>query len=380
MPTPIEDHGGIVPSGAHPMRLPDSPNKVTLILHSSEPQFNLHFYTSLLMNRITMIYVILPNSTTPFQVPSLHPLIQFISAETSIIDLLKQSLSSENTHIFVHELQMSEPVNPMLWSVLETAVPGSSVQFQGSSGQLQTLWCITNNSVCPPTVSNQSTPARSVQEITATTLSEIVMDVSQSYTPLCQHAVQYMTDKVPYMIQVHRHPYTPVYDTFLRPFQIQQNLKFGEVGVLNGASIRMWRDYFPKAAIHGFDITDDILKNLSQIPGVTGHLIDPKDDHGCVPCLQKATADGVLFDILLEDASHRLTDQLHFLKDAISYVRPGGLLIIEDLFRAIPAARFQEALDCVREKVHNAVLIRPEHTYRFSPGWENDRILMVWVK
>jgi hypothetical protein len=142
----------------------------------------------------------------------------------------------------------------------------------------------------------------------------------------------------------------------------------------------MWRDYFPKADIHGFDITVNILEKITSIPGVTGHLVDNKNDHGVVPCLQKATEDGVLFDILLEDASHTLTTQLHFLKDAVGYVRSGGLLIVEDIFRAIPAARFQEALDSVKEKVHNAVLIRPEHTYRFSPRWENDRILLIWVK
>jgi predicted O-methyltransferase YrrM len=44
-----------------------------------------------------------------------------------------------------------------------------------------------------------------------------------------------------------------------------------------------------------------------------------------------------------------LNHQLHFLKDAIQYVRPGGLLIIEDIFRAIPAARFQEALDVIKK-------------------------------
>jgi len=104
------------------------------------------------------------------------------------------------------------------------------------------------------------------------------------------------------------------------------------------------------------------------------------DVHGVVPCLEDATSDGILFDILLEDASHMLTHQLHFLKDAIHFVRPGGLLIIEDIFRAIPVARFQEALNTISDKVHNAILVRPEHVYRGSLGWDNDRILVVWVK
>jgi hypothetical protein len=167
---------------------------------------------------------------------------------------------------------------------------------------------------------------------------------------------------------------------FLRPFQLQQTLKFGEVGILNGASIRMWKDYFQNASFHAFDISIQSLLNVKSIPNVITYLVDETNVHGIVDCLEEATSDGVRFDILLEDASHQLNHQLHFLKDAIQYVRPGGLLIIEDIFRAIPLARFQEALQTVSEKVHNALLIRPEHIYRYSSGWENDRILVVWVK
>jgi hypothetical protein len=380
MPTPLEDHGGVIPSADHPMRLPDVPNRLTLVIHTSEPNFNMELYTSLVLNRVAIIYVVLPTGASP-STPYIHPLVHYVSLETNIVDFLKTKvLTPTNPHVFVYEMTMGTTIDSSVWSVLETATPGSSTQFKSTSGETQALWCINSQGVCPLSVLNNSIPTRTVQDITSTTLSEIAMDVSQSYTPLCHWATRHMTDKTPYMIQVHRHPYTPVYDMLLRPFQLQPTLKFGEVGVLNGSSIRMWREYFPQAAIHGFDITVGILAKISSIPGVTGHLIDPTDVHGCVPCLQEATADGVLFDILLEDASHMLNHQLHFLKDAIHYVRPGGLLIIEDIFRAIPAARFQEALDTIKEKVHNAVLIRPEHTYRFSPGWENDRILVVWVK
>jgi len=382
MSSPLEDHGGIIPSAAHPIRLPDTPNVLTLVVHASEPSFNMQLYTSLLLNRVCKIFVILPKSMPDStNVPYLHPLVEFITVDKTIVEfLLNTVINTRDISLFVHEVSMADTVDPSLWSVLESAVPNNSVQFKGTTGQDLTLWCINKNGICHLSNSTQPIVPRPVQDITHTTLSEMFVDVSQSYTPLCHYATHYMTDKTPYMVQVHRHPYTPVYDMLLRPFQLQPSLKFGEVGVLNGSSIRMWRDYFPKANIHGFDITVNSLEKISSIPGVTGHLVDNTDDHGVVPCLQNATADGVLFDILLEDASHTLTTQLHFLKDAIGYVRSGGLLIIEDIFRAIPAARFQEALDSVKEKVHNAVLICPEHVYRFSPGWENDRILLVWVK
>jgi predicted O-methyltransferase YrrM len=198
------------------------------------------------------------------------------------------------------------------------------------------------------------------------------------FTPLCHLATKYMTDKSPYNLMTHRHPYTAVYDTFLRPFQRTQNLKLGEIGILNGSSTKMWREYFPVAKLCCFDIEMNYLKNVEGMTGVETYLVDAGQSSGLRNSLLEATHDGKKFDILLEDASHRLEHQLLFLRDALEYVAPGGLLIIEDIFRAIPAARFQEAIDSVSHMVQNVVLVRTEHVYRYSPDWENDRILFVW--
>jgi predicted O-methyltransferase YrrM len=157
----------------------------------------------------------------------------------------------------------------------------------------------------------------------------------------------------------------------------KSNLKLGEIGTLNGSSIRMWRDYFPHAYLHGFDIEPSAIEKIKDIPGVKGHLVDASI--GLRPVLQAECMGGTKFDLLFEDGSHRLDHQLLFIRDAIDYVNPGGMLIIEDIFREIPAARFEEALSLVSDKVKKALLVQPEHTFRHSPGWENDRLLMIWV-
>jgi hypothetical protein len=73
-----------------------------------------------------------------------------------------------------------------------------------------------------------------------------------------------------------------------------------------------------------------------------------------------------------------LEHQLIFLRDAIHFVKPGGMLVIEDIFRDISPSRFEEVLELIDEHIDNAILIKPEHSFRHSPGWNNDQILIVF--
>lgn len=394
---PIDDHGGIIPPPFHTIRLPDSPNQLTLFVHTSSDRLNLSFYHTLLLNRVKQIYIFIKDSSIE-EFPELHPMIHYISASAAAsISLFVQTncLSDETPHIFWMEIDDTTVLHPNVWSVLETAQPGQTIVFPDDSGTPHVL--VSSSLKIPVAPVHQintiaaysklskdydailSSVSHQTQRKLATTLNEIRIDVSQTFTPLCQLATKYMTDKSPYNIMTHRHPYTMVYDMFLRPYQMKgADLHLGEIGVLNGASIRMWREYFPEASLSAFDINKGALEKVAGIRGVSGYHVDSGQPSGLRDALAEATEGGKKFTILLEDASHRLDHQLVFLREAIDFVAPGGLLIIEDIFREIPAARFQEALDLISDKVANAVLVQPDHPYRFTPGWDNDRILFVW--
>ena len=62
-------------------------------------------------------------------------------------------------------------------------------------------------------------------------------------------AERYGTDKVTV------HSYILIYEQYLESRR-KSVLEFLEIGVLYGESLRMWRDYFPNAQIHGIDIED----------------------------------------------------------------------------------------------------------------------------
>lgn len=125
-------------------------------------------------------------------------------------------------------------------------------------------------------------------------------------------ALQYGTDKASNL-----HNYTRWYARHLPARDTVFSLL--EIGVKDGASLRMWRDYFPYAIIEGIDIR--ISEGLA-IPGVRLLQADQK---------KLEFGSDVSFDVIIDDGSHRWEDQQASFKALWEHVAPGGLYVIEDL-------------------------------------------------
>lgn len=92
-----------------------------------------------------------------------------------------------------------------------------------------------------------------------------------------------------------------------------------------GASLRMWRDYFPKAQIYGLDWYDK--------PGVAGERIKTyKGSQGDPVALAAILADTPdrRFDIIIDDGSHRSEHVIATFMMMFQYVSDGGWYVIED--------------------------------------------------
>ena len=87
----------------------------------------------------------------------------------------------------------------------------------------------------------------------------------------------------------------------------------------------MWRDYFPNAIVHGFDILESSMFNDVRI--IT-HLTDASIEAS----LRDSLAKGAPYDLLVDDGSHQLAHQMLFRRVAIDFLRPGGYLVIEDVY------------------------------------------------
>lgn len=91
-------------------------------------------------------------------------------------------------------------------------------------------------------------------------------------------------------------------------------------------SLRVWRDYFPRAMLYGYDINDFAIFNQERTLTFQG-------DQGSRPDLDRFIAQHgePEFRIVIDDGSHASSHQQASLAALFRCVEPGGMYVIEDL-------------------------------------------------
>jgi len=129
---------------------------------------------------------------------------------------------------------------------------------------------------------------------------------------------KYKTDKV-------QHGYLKIYDPIFSDYA-DKEINLLELGILNGGSLFLWRDYFPKGQIFGIDLNaPEQLNDEERIRVFSGS----QQDENFLTRVAKNALNG--FDIIIDDASHigRLT-QISFWHLFENHLKPGGIYVIED--------------------------------------------------
>lgn len=120
------------------------------------------------------------------------------------------------------------------------------------------------------------------------------------------------------------HNYTEVYADYFGKIR-DRKLTFLEIGIYEGASVKLWEKYFPNADLHFIDITPAYIKYSSDRSKY--HFIDQTDRSG----LQAMASAYGPFDIIIDDGGHTMEQQLTSFQELFSHVKSGGMYIIEDL-------------------------------------------------
>lgn len=155
-----------------------------------------------------------------------------------------------------------------------------------------------------------------------------------SMTELCELAYKYGTDKCPRV----SHSYTPLYHELLaaRRDTIKKVVEVGigearfreHTGHPNpqlGASLRMWRDYFPNAFVYGVDIVPETMFEDERIKTF---LLDEKSSEDMRNLVERVGAD---VDLFVDDGSHDWHDQVNLCRTVMPLLKPGVVYCIEDV-------------------------------------------------
>jgi hypothetical protein len=135
---------------------------------------------------------------------------------------------------------------------------------------------------------------------------------------------KYRTDKIDHEHTYKNVSYCDIYEKYF--FNIRDKVtKFVEIGIKDGASLRMWKEYFPNATIYGIDI-DPRCKNFEE-----DRIVCLIGDQNCETFLNKAKNIIGEYDILLDDGSHITSHQIKSFNILYSNCRYNGYYIIEDL-------------------------------------------------
>lgn len=118
--------------------------------------------------------------------------------------------------------------------------------------------------------------------------------------------------------------YFDVYDLLFNAFR-GKKITFLEVGVLNGGSLFMWREYFgSNARIIGVDL-NPLAKRWEDF-GFEIFIGDQSDLNFWINLINQVGT----VDIVLDDGGHTYLQQIITVKSLIDYINEDGLIVVED--------------------------------------------------
>ncbi len=156
--------------------------------------------------------------------------------------------------------------------------------------------------------------------------------------------LQYKTDKGT------EHNYVPFYDSIFGDLRLKEN-NLLEIGVLHGGSLKMWHDFFENSHVYGVEdfsqqtgfsepvIQEEVERSLLEYPRAKLFFYNSEDKEQATKNLE-----GLQFDIIIDDANHRIENQLKNIDIYYPFLAPGGIYIIEDVCHPDSAVMCAEKL------------------------------------
>ena len=211
--------------------------------------------------------------------------------------------------------------------------------------------------------------------------NKIFFDSTLINSRLCRLGKKHPCDKSALNTKVHRHGYTGFYNILFSTL-VNRKITFAEIGIWKNESIKMWRDYFKKAKIYGFEYYDDLILNAKKdkLKNVFIKKINVKNKKGIVDSFKK---EKIKFDVIIDDSTHLFEDQIRIINNVYKYVKSGGYLIIEDIHKNKKAnieENYFNSLKRVKKHFEEIFFVDTDHINKYSAQYQNDKLLVLIKK
>lgn len=141
--------------------------------------------------------------------------------------------------------------------------------------------------------------------------------------PLSQIAKKYQTDKYGH------HNFTQIYFDWLKHLD-NEPITLLELGVggyefsdRGGGSLKMWRDFLPKAKIVGVDLYDKSEVYIPEVEIIQGSQLDEEFLHSLIKRIGAP-------DVIIDDASHINNYTIKTFDILFPLLKSGGVYFVED--------------------------------------------------
>lgn len=179
------------------------------------------------------------------------------------------------------------------------------------------------------------------------------------------------------------HTYSDVLSLLFEPYRHQVKLVFecgigtnnlnfpanmGELGI-PGASLRVWRDFFPNSEIFGADIDESVL---FEEEGIKTFSLDQRDQKSVSDMWKRIGQSG--FDLMIDDGLHVFEAGKTLFLGSIDRLAPNGTYIIEDVLHE-DMLSYMDFFRTLPYRVKFVSLVRPRER-RYVPMKDNQMIII----
>lgn len=222
---------------------------------------------------------------------------------------------------------------------------------------------------------------RLIYKNTTDSFSKLIIDTSHYQTDLCKLGSKFGTNKSPLNKEGHRSGFTPYYEHLLNHLR-HKKINFAEIGIEKNASTKMWREYFSRAKIYGFEYDDNKILNAKKhkLKNTIYKKIDVNNPNNIKKSFSKINKK---FDVIIDDSTHYLDHQINIIKNVHTYIKKDGFLIIEDIHKykkGYEEINYFNKIDNYKKIFKKIFFVEIFNINNYTANWKNEKLLVLIKK